>query len=1009
MACREGRRNVMEVCSALFFICSSLVASIDGVVGTGHSLFKDFPISVLERHVKVSRHLPVCVIYRKDHLGSKLEETVYELWVSKRRALSNFSSWEVGAITIGKTASGRISVREVKVLPIFRCYLGTTAVHDYEGKPSRTGLTKWIQSLVNLQSKRLKEGTVSLINRAVQTGNNVLLGFTMTQYHELVEEVLYQIADKPSAYIEVFLVHHHSTDSRSLQEQYSIKNIPAIVYHGRTADGSVVKKAFSEHDLNVKRLELFLMAVSIPAVHITMANFEAEVLQVREDYVPIMICFYAAWANDSLSHLSTFKRTIGELRDAGVKMRYGILDVAVGKAAVSRWVRASFSVHVPFTLIFHLSESKVAQSSIVLSPSIPSPWRTYSRLIELGVNLTDCNGQSLKSVYLPWSLMGHHNQVSHVFEGPWGWMCTDNSHNLTDTVPYAQRQPSQRHDREEPNNVSPLHSSSTHIQYDSDRLESRLDTLHGIPVLTNYSWEDIILRSHAPHHPLYPGGVWKGEVTKISLVIYVMDGCGSCKNNMHTFSKLKNAISFIDGGSVYLVNCTADRELCKDHGVTGFPTLSAYRGLGWLGAGQCVGDQGLSREKYVRLDYHGVLLTQPIIDWFLSLTVETVDNKKFDFPSLPMMEDVRLVASLMPKMSRFLPIPPGRDYEYYLPYTCFRLACERLFGLAKCYSVYSQDIPLSEFASQDIQLIVAKVSLVRKDGVELTLMLLGKSLLATLVDQSEPRAQQYHRLHTHRAQEYPQVSTQDGVELTVMLLRKSLLATLVDQSEPRAQEYPQVSTQDGVELTLMLLGKSLLATLVDQSEPRAQQYHRLHTHRYDLKPALKCEDDHTRCTEFIVKVTRDHARLPVTQMTSTLFHTKNSLFADAGLPVLIAFVHQENITANSPFQRILTSVGYELYNEVITVTVDLGEFPGWVGQFVPLGYYSSDGMDKVNLFVYPRLCLIYWSDHHKAAFYPPLEGTDYTEAYQFTKEGIVDFAKAVVKSPNMFMVATEHF
>lgn len=44
--------------------------------------------------------------------------------------------------------SERISV-PVKALPALRCYLGSTAAHDYEGRPSHTGLRKWIRSLVN--------------------------------------------------------------------------------------------------------------------------------------------------------------------------------------------------------------------------------------------------------------------------------------------------------------------------------------------------------------------------------------------------------------------------------------------------------------------------------------------------------------------------------------------------------------------------------------------------------------------------------------------------------------------------------------------------------------------------------------------------------------------------------------------------------------------------------------------------------------------------------------------
>ena len=64
-----------------------------------------------------------------------------------------------------------------------------------------------------------------------------------------------------------------------------------------------------------------------------------------------------------------------------------------------------------------------------------------------------------------------------------------------------------------------------------------------------------------------------------------------------------------DGGSLYLANCTSDPSLCTSHNVTGFPTLIAFRGLGWLETSECM-PQGVSighSNKYVRMDYHGVI------------------------------------------------------------------------------------------------------------------------------------------------------------------------------------------------------------------------------------------------------------------------------------------------------------------------------------------------------------------------------------------------------------------
>ena len=44
---------------------------------------------------------------------------------------------------------------------------------------------------------------------------------------------------------------------------------------------------------------------------------------------------------------------------------------------------------------------------------------------------------------------------------------------------------------------------------------------------------------------------------------------------------------------------------------------------------------------------------------------------------------------------------------------------------------------------------------------------------------------------------------------------------------------------------------------------------------YDLAPDMKCETDHAACTDLIVQFTIDHARLPITHMSSASFHMSN--------------------------------------------------------------------------------------------------------------------------------------
>lgn len=65
-------------------------------------------------------------------------------------------------------------------------------------------------------------------------------------------------------------------------------------------------------------------------------------------------------------------------------------------------------------------------------------------------------------------------------------------------------------------------------------------------------------------------------------------------------------LSFIEGGSLYLVNCTTERELCTAHNIRGYPYITAFRGQGWLGHSHCV-SQNSEHLPYTRTDYHGVI------------------------------------------------------------------------------------------------------------------------------------------------------------------------------------------------------------------------------------------------------------------------------------------------------------------------------------------------------------------------------------------------------------------
>ena len=51
-------------------------------------------------------------------------------------------------------------------------------------------------------------------------------------------------------------------------------------------------------------------------------------------------------------------------------------------------------------------------------------------------------------------------------------------------------------------------------------------------------------------------------------------------------------------------------------------------------------------------------------------------------------------------------------------------------------------------------------------------------------------------------------------------------------------------------------------------------FFRLCCFRYDVPKNFKCEHDHRRCTDVVLKFVHDHRRLPVLHMTFAAFHTK---------------------------------------------------------------------------------------------------------------------------------------
>ncbi|KAK3089315.1 hypothetical protein FSP39_002676 [Pinctada imbricata] len=813
-----------------------------------------------------------------------------------------------------------IKIKKPDKLPALECFIGETSAHTYRGKSKRKDLDHWLQSLVVKHSEQLQDATEDVVEKAVSIYNTTILAFPDHHRHHDIEEMVFQISEAmPDC--KAFVIHQYALNAGDMKRLYKVTDVPSVlvITKDKFRRDKRVHRLYAKQHLTRQILETHILARGLNATHYNDDEFEKDIMTLRGTrYFPKIITFYAYWGRHVKDYLTALRRSIEEFTEVDLPMRFGLMDLTddTSKKTISRWIQADYVKKVPFTVAFFTDAKNSKLLQLGLNEDRPTPMSLFPLIQKTGEDLTDIKGDPL--VYQP---CGTEDplQITPLYEGPFGSMCSSWSHNQTNNTPVPIKKTKVKKHR-----ISKAKEKRNwHEKFGTDLIDEKLRKVNGIPVISSTTWSEVIEKSHAPNHPFLGGQQWAGEVTKVALVIFIQADCGSCNRNMETFKQLQQSVKYIEGGSLYLVNCTTDTSLCNTHNIKGYPYIIAYRGLGWMGTTSCLSPQSQDKyRKYVRMDYHGVIQEKAIMEWFTNAAASAITNNYFVWPDKSKMEiaifqveDVRLIGVVIPKMSRYLPIPPNRNRNYYYSYECFRLVCERLYSRAKCYGVYSLEIPTSEYTDSNTEVIVSRVVMERRDGVRADLTYLGQSLMDTMEDQEDSILHRFHK-----------------------------------------------------------------------------------PHRYNLKPSQKCEDDHGICTDLITDFTLDHSRLPITHITSDAFHTDDRL-SDEELPVLIALVHQENITKNSPFL------------EIVVTTLDVDQYPAWAGQFVPRNYgrtmIREDG-DPDKMYEYPRICIVKRSNHHKAVFYPPV-GEHVDQKTVFSRKRLKSYLLKVLRDLDDHFITTEHF
>ncbi|XP_055956176.1 uncharacterized protein LOC126818428 [Patella vulgata] len=498
---------------------------------------------------------------------------------------------------------------------------------------------------------------------------------------------------------------------------------------------------------------------------------------------------------------------IEDFQQDALAIRFGLVDLVEDRTVVQRYINSRHAEKVPFIILFQEDKGEVNQT--LLPTNRPTSYSIYHTCRYMGYNIVHTTGDVF--VYEPYGRSESYQVCPQIEDPTSGYRCSTVYHNMTDyTVIYKH----------------------SHNIASNKTKNKKYPTIHGMKKLTQFNWNDVLKKSLWASNLQF--ALNSAEISSVYMVIFIISDCSSCTRHLPTFQSLYKQVNTIAGSSFYIVNCTTDKTICNHHNITGYPTITAFRKILDQSTSHCFTHKQHTTD--VRLDYHGPIQIKSVMEWYSSISMEIVKDMKFK-PLQKMKEDVRLVAVIVPRNSSYLPIAPTRsNKKYYYGIECYRAICNQLISVVSCYSIYSIDIPNTQYQhnnnnnNNNNNYIVTQIRLERRDGIKADIMRLGESVYTTIQDETS----QLHKLHK--------------------------------------------------------------------------------PHRYNLRQNQKCEENHGMCSEFITSYVRDHIRLPVTHLTSVLFHTNNNPYKDNDLPIVIALVEPKHLEVNSTFLKILEDIGYELYN-----------------------------------------------------------------------------------------------
>ncbi|XP_071500266.1 uncharacterized protein [Diadema antillarum] len=923
---------------------------------------QQFPSDTLQDHLQKSIHSPVCVVFSE--ADSVLEEKVSQLW-SKLSTYKPFRAWKLGLYL---TKYGPLGDFELpKFLPTLRCYIGTAVPEDYTGSPKLKKLLHWFKHLAQKHQNRLQEASVSeLRDAAVDERQLTVVAFPGETHHYKVEWMLLELKETYPENLELFIVHPGSKDEESLKHRFGVRVEPAILVLKKGDQRLRVWQRFEDYQASIQYVEPFVLAQTSKGKSLTVHNFQREVF--GQESAPILICFYAHWASDAVLYLETFLGTMTTLQEEGVMLRFGTVDVELEQDIVPRWVRIPEVKGLPFTALFWRNQERGRGrgiQQIAMPQGMPTPPAVGMFLTDNNITLTDRNGGPFHFAVQGTSYdmevsLGESSLVMPVCITSVNTSIEGRADHWSEGPPTFKPRSSRKKSGGIGKNVS------AHQGVDSDtRITGQLQSgelfasratpqIGSITQVTDTSWPHVIELSHGDMRAEELQALVNAQKNsrrrdkpKTNLVFFIQDGCGSCRRQQAMFERVAKSVESVEGGSAYILNCTSDPLTCARLNVRGFPTLIAFRTFGQHSSERCLSPN--HHQHTLRMDYHGVLLEHEIMEWFAEIAVPRVQIRSHeDIQKEQKTTDVILQATVYPITiaGQYLRSVGGTKSWY--PLDCFQVACERLYGKARCFAAYAENIKQADRQriSEGTALIISKIEMQRRDGVVSKVITSGRNLIAALQDEADSQIHKFHTPHKYKLRSGQKCEDDHAActDLITEFVEDHSRLPVTHLTVTSFHAYSSVGFDTKHKNSVFKSGLPVLIALAhrDQMEDGSPFQQALISAAYDLYQDL-----------------------------------------------------------------VFTWVDVEEFPRWVARFV-----PVHYSKFVLEHENEITEEYRPSLMVYPRLCIVQADDHRHAAFYPPADGFSLTSKLvgrTIGREEITAFARDFLKDPPGMMRETEHF